>query len=255
MPGGTGYLAEFADPEKVYAMLAAARKVVRECPCREEERLACHRCLLPFAPPHELDKVSRTTALKVLNDILDVGAHSEPDLDDWNAHITEEAPPVPPASDESFLEKDFYTAFIGRLQGMGAAVVEKPGTYGPSATITLQGKKVRRWSLVPQVLLGTVKPDFVLQTTDSSIRPIAIFADGRAFHASLDCNRVADDAVNAPGYASPAIWCGPSAMKTCSASKATTSRPRHGSTRTQPRSSPPTSMYGLHCCGCSPRIL
>ncbi|SMG55763.1 Distinct helicase family with a unique C-terminal domain including a metal-binding cysteine cluster [Rhodococcus rhodochrous J3] len=194
VPGGTGYLAEFADPEKVYAMLAAARKVVRECPCREEERLACHRCLLPFAPPHELDKVSRTTALKVLNHILDVGAHSEPDLDDWNAHITEEAPPVPPASDESFLEKDFYTAFIGRLQGMGAAVVEKPGTYGPSATITLQGKKVRRWSLVPQVLLGTVKPDFVLQTTDSSVRPIAIFADGRAFHASPSCNRVADDA-------------------------------------------------------------
>ncbi len=194
VPGGTGYLAEFADPGKVWEMLAAARKVVRECPCREEERLACHRCLLPFAPPHELDKVSRTTALKILNDILDAGAHSEPDLDDWTAAIVEDAPPTPPGSDESFLEKDFYTAFVGRLRGMGAAVVEKPGTYGPSATITLPGKKVRRWSLLPQVLVNNVKPDFVVQTTDSAIPPIAVFADGRAFHASPECNRVADDA-------------------------------------------------------------
>ncbi|HPY23422.1 MAG TPA: DEAD/DEAH box helicase [Mycobacterium sp.] len=194
VPGGTGYLAEFSDHTKVWSVLAAARQVVRECPCRNEDRLACHRCLLPFAPPQDMDKVSRAAALKLLDDILDVGAHAAPDLEDWAAGVTETAPPPTPISDESFLERDFYTSFIDRLKLMGAAVVEKPGTYGPSATITLPGKKPRKWSLRPQVSLGFVKPDFMLQTADPDIPKIAVFADGRAFHATPENNRVADDA-------------------------------------------------------------
>ena len=194
VPGGTGYLAEFSDHSKVWSVLAAARQIVRECPCRDEDRLACHRCLLPFAPPQDMDKVSRATALKFLDDILDVGAHSTPDIDDWASGVTEKAPPPTPISDESFLERDFYSSFIERLKLMGAAVVEKPGTYGPSATITLQGKKPRKWSLRPQVSLRFVKPDFVLQTADPGVPQIAIFADGRAFHATAEINRVADDA-------------------------------------------------------------
>ncbi len=195
VPGGTGYLAEFADPNKVWEVLVAARKVVRECPCREEDRLACHRCLLPFAAPYEMDKVSRMTALTVLDKILDVeGRRAQPDFQDWLTSLTENAPPPPPVSDESHLEKDFYTSFIGRLRGMGATVVEKPGTYGPSATITLQGKPVRRWSLIPQVQKGFVVPDFMLTSSDTSIPEVALFADGRRYHASSQHNRVTDDA-------------------------------------------------------------
>lgn len=206
VPGGTGYLAEFADHTKIFAVLAAARQILRECPCRNEERLACHHCLLPFAAPYEMDKVSRLTALKLLDDILDVGGHGVPDLDVWTAEVAEEPPPATPLSDESFLERDFYSSFIERLKLMGAAIVEKPGTYGPSATITLQGSKARKWSLRPQVSLDFVKPDFVLQTADPDIPRIAIFADGRAFHAGAgDRNRVADDAdkraaLRAAGY-------------------------------------------------------
>ncbi|MBJ7339772.1 DEAD/DEAH box helicase [Mycolicibacterium sp.] len=205
VPGGTGYLAEFADHAKVFAVLAAARQILRECPCREEERLACHRCLLPFAAPYEMDKVSRLTALNLLDGILEVGAHGTPDLEAWTAEVTEEAPPSTPLSDESFLEHDFYSSFIDRLKLVGAAVVEKPGTYGPSATITLPGHKARKWSLRPQVSLEFVKPDFVLQTADPDIPRIALFADGRSFHAVPACNRVADDAdkraaLRAAGY-------------------------------------------------------
>ncbi|AMO59909.1 helicase [Mycolicibacterium phlei] len=194
VPGGTGYLAEFADHRKVFAVLAAARQILRECPCRDEERLACHRCLLPFAAPYEMDRVSRVTALKLLDGILDIGAHGTPDLESWTAEVTEHTPPSMPLSDESFLERDFYRSFVERLKLVGAAVVEKPGMHGPSATITVQGSKSRKWSLRPQVALGFVKPDFVLQTADPDIPRIAIFTDGRAFHAVPGCNRVADDA-------------------------------------------------------------
>ncbi|WP_024794787.1 DEAD/DEAH box helicase [Tomitella biformata] len=192
VPGGTGYLTEFADPAKVWAVLDAARTIVRECPCREEARLACHLCLLPFASPHELDKVSRRSALTYLNEILDAGEHSAPSFDEWMDSITEEAPPATPASDESFLEKDFYNAFVDRLRLTGAAVVEKPGTYGPSATITVHGLRTRKWKLTPQVSLGFVKPDFVLSTP--GLPEIAVFADGRRWHASMENNIVREDA-------------------------------------------------------------
>ncbi|OBH19691.1 DEAD/DEAH box helicase [Mycolicibacter sinensis] len=194
VPGGTGYLAEFADHAKIWAALAAARAVVVDCPCQHEDRLACHRCLLPFASPHELDKVARATALKLLDEILGVPQGASPNLADWTAGITETAPPPPATSGESFLEREFYTVFLERLKGIGATVVEKPGVYGPSATITVPGVKPRKWSLRPQVALGFVQPDFELQTADPDVPKIAIFTDGRTFHAVPGCNRLADDA-------------------------------------------------------------
>ncbi|MBY3794510.1 DEAD/DEAH box helicase [Rhodococcus fascians] len=194
VPGGTGYLAEFADPAKVWAVLDAARTVVRTCDCAGYDRLACHKCLLPFAPPHELDKVSRMTALRVLNDLLAVDGDSEPNREEWITAVTEGARGKPAVSDESPLEKEFYVAFIERLHTMGATVRETPGTYGPSATIVLPGSKIRTWKLTPQVHMANSKPDFELATNDSDVPRIALFADGRRFHATPGHNRVADDA-------------------------------------------------------------
>jgi ATP-dependent helicase YprA (DUF1998 family) len=194
VPGGTGYLAEFADHAKVWSAMVAARKILSDCSCQNEDRLACHKCLLPFAAPHEMDKVSRATALTLLDGILDVGGADEPSFSVWNAGIEEKVPPAPPYTEESFLERAFYASFIERLKIIGATVVEKPGVYGPSATITVQGRKPRKWSLQPQVSVGFVKPDFVLQTADPAIPKIAIFADGRSFHAVPAYNRIADDA-------------------------------------------------------------
>ncbi|MFD1811782.1 DEAD/DEAH box helicase [Rhodococcus gannanensis] len=194
VPGGTGYLAEFADPAKVWAVLDAARAVVRDCDCAEHDRLACHKCLLPFAPPHELDKVSRKTAARVLDHLLGVDGDAEPDRDWWLDEVTEDAPIGPIGGDESPLEKEFYVAFVERLRAMGATVKETPGTYGPSATITLPGRKIRTWKLTPQVHMANSKPDFELATNDSEVPRIAIFADGRKYHAVPGCNRVADDA-------------------------------------------------------------
>ena len=194
VPGGTGYLAEFADPAKVWSVLDAARDVVHTCDCAEHDRLACHKCLLPFAQPHDLDKVSRKTAARILDDLLGVDGDADPTSDTWLADVTEAAPARQTGSEESPLEKEFYVVFVERLRAMGATVKETPGTYGPSATIVLPGKKIRTWKLTPQVHMVDSKPDFELATTDPEIPRIAIFADGRNFHAVPGRNRVADDA-------------------------------------------------------------
>ncbi len=194
VPGGTGYLADFADPAKVWSVLDAARRIVENCSCARESRLACHNCLLPFAPPHEVDKVSRKIAMKLLETILDAKPGAAASWEHWSASITEQTPDNPPGSGESPLEREFYVEFLNRLRTMGATIQEKPGTYANSATITVPGKKIRRWTLLPQVQMGNSMPDFELSTTDPDVPVIALFADGYKFHAVAPNNRVADDA-------------------------------------------------------------
>ncbi|MFE6864516.1 DEAD/DEAH box helicase [Nocardia sp. NPDC057668] len=205
VPGGTGYLAEFADPAKVWAVLMAAREVLTHCECAEQDRLACHRCLLPFASPYELDKVSRKSALKALTTVLVGKDETEPSWESWTEHITSEEPLKLVTSEESPLEHEFYAEFTKRLRVLGATVKEKPGTHGPSATIVMPGNKIRTWKLEPQVSTRNSRPDFQLSTMDPDIPVIAIFADGRRFHAVAGANRVADDArkreiLRADGY-------------------------------------------------------
>ena len=70
VPGGTGYLARFVDPDRVRELLEKALAVLRSCPCREEGVAACHRCLLPHVaaapgrrrPPHGRDRPARRGA-------------------------------------------------------------------------------------------------------------------------------------------------------------------------------------------------
>ncbi|MBF6455553.1 DEAD/DEAH box helicase [Nocardia cyriacigeorgica] len=193
VPGGTGYLAEFAEPRKVWSALRAARDIVRNCSCADEQRLACHKCLLPFTTPHEQDKVSRRTAAKILDAILGA-AEGEPAWEPWAASLVESKKKERQGSKESPLEREFYVAFLNRLRTLGATIKETPGTYANKATITVPGQKIRTWTLTPQVQMGNSLPDFELKTTDPDIPVIAIFADGHTYHASEENNRVADDA-------------------------------------------------------------
>ncbi|MDQ1288833.1 MAG: hypothetical protein QG622_2399 [Actinomycetota bacterium] len=194
VPGGTGYLAELADPERLWHLLHRAYVLVRDCPCADEPRLACHRCLLPFAGGlHPVDLVSRQTAERHLRAILTSGRTDvEPaswETDGWS---TTDVPPGPDTT-ESHLEQHFRTVFRDRAKALGATVKDIPWVGGNRLQITFPGGN-RTWTLDPQVLLHGCKPDFVLRTTDTGVPDVAIFADGRLFHASVEHNRLADDA-------------------------------------------------------------
>lgn len=198
VPGGTGYLAEFAKPEKVWNLLRAAWDVVRNCDCRDEERLACHRCLLPFASPWNVDKVARVTAERLLRSILaghdGVPDDGDPTFDGWT--VTKVPPPAPAL--ESHLEVKFRKALVDRLSAVGASVKVTPGLRADKVEFRLPGAK-HIWWLEPQVDIHGTRPDFVLSTADPSIPKMAIYTDGYVFHASPEHNRVADDAAKREG--------------------------------------------------------
>ncbi|WIY83987.1 DEAD/DEAH box helicase [Propionimicrobium sp. PCR01-08-3] len=187
VPGGTGYLAKLADPHAVWMMLHSAWKRLRDCPCQNEERLACHRCLLPYAAPWQVDRVSRMSAERHLREIL-TGSASGPEP---TAQMTWQITHVATASahsDESFLEQRFRVEFAKRLDSV-ATITEKPGATG---NILALSAGPQQFVLRPQIATLGSKPDFEL--TGSGITPVDIFTDGLAFHASPHINRVADDA-------------------------------------------------------------
>jgi ATP-dependent helicase YprA (DUF1998 family) len=191
VPGGTGYLADLARPEPVWALLHAAWRVVKDCACREEPRMACHRCLLPFAAPHQVQHVSRAAAERHLREILTAGTGKDepPDALSWTCTETEPSGFDP----ESTLEQQFRAVLAERLRALGAAVKETPTAKGNRWVITLGGSG-RIWTLEPQEMLHGCKPDFLLRCNDPSVPDTAIFTDGWRYHASPAINRLTDDA-------------------------------------------------------------
>ncbi|OJG07942.1 putative ATP-dependent helicase Lhr [Pseudonocardia autotrophica] len=190
VPGGTGYLAELVQSDVLRSLLATAWERVRDCGCRTEPRLACHRCLLPFVAPGQVRRASRASAERHLRTLLGFRP-DDSSLDDVPAWTITE---VPPAEDpESHLEQRFRKVFVERLKKIGAATQEVPGPFGNSVRFTIPGQP-RQWTLTPQVNVENSRPDFVLETNDASVPAVAIFTDGLTFHATVTHNRLADDA-------------------------------------------------------------
>jgi ATP-dependent helicase YprA (DUF1998 family) len=187
VPGGTGYLAELADPEAVWTILHRAWELLRDCPCQNEDRPACHLCLLPFRGTHQIRLISRAAAERHLREILTAGAGGEPPAEmTWhctrNAHVKQDP--------ESLLEQKFRAVMLTRLAAMGATVKEQPTPSGNKLVITLGGGRV--WTLEPQQNMLGCRPDFVLR--GQAVPDVVVFTDGWAFHAGPKHPRLADDA-------------------------------------------------------------
>jgi ATP-dependent helicase YprA (DUF1998 family) len=196
VPGGTGYLADFARPDRVRDVLEAALAVVASCPCQQDEVLACHRCLMPMTPPSLVGRTSRAMAEQLLREILTGGdASASPDDETlWQTEDVTSLTDVEPDSPESHLEQRFRAALVQALRDRGAEIQEEPQVDGTAVHIGMPGSRRRQWVLRPQPRLHGTQPDFVLLADTPDIPEMYIYADGRRFHAHPGHNRLADDA-------------------------------------------------------------
>lgn len=186
VPGGTGYLADLATSEKIREVLEAAWNVVSTCPCEHEDRLACHRCLLPYPMGNSRLTLSRVSAMNSLKELLGIGENGEGTP--WQCTTVDPGP----ASPESALEQWFRQVFIDKVEAEGGNITEIPGTWGNTLRVTFPHSPL--WTLTPQVDELGSRPDFKLECADPTIPAVLIFADGQRFHSTQTINRIADDA-------------------------------------------------------------
>jgi hypothetical protein len=195
VPGGTGYLGRIADPDRLRIMLEAARHAISVCPCRDEGRVACHRCLLGAVAPSELELVSRNLALELLDPLLADWAF-EPCADLTSEDIGR--------VEESELERRFRAAirvWAGNATNK-ATLTPRPGAgAGGREALELRvvgaSGQTLRWLIEEQRDVASdppTRPDFLITRQDAAAKPVAVYLDGFQFHASPEHNRLADDA-------------------------------------------------------------
>ncbi len=192
VPGGTGYLDRFGEPDRMKAILELARTALRECPCRTEGTAACHRCLYGVVSPREMAFASRESALKLLDDFL-----GEWDVEEIATVTGIDIAPV----QLSELEMQFREALKQHVANRpGCSVETANGSTGEEVDLRLAGHDggVRRWRMRPLVGVKAsvwTEPDFLLTRSDAQDLDVAIYLDGQKFHASPENNITDDDAV------------------------------------------------------------
>ncbi len=207
VPGGTGYLGPLADAEQIQLILSAAREHIARCPCRNEGRPACHRCLLGVVDRWEYDLVRRDLAKELLDALLE----------DWNP---ESVATVAEASialvEESELERRFKVALREWAEHDPTGTVDfkrvpGKGRYEAFELSVTEGIDVMRYRIDEQRGLATspnTLPDFLIKRMDASGPEIAIYLDGYEYHATSAHNAIAGDARKRNGVRASArlVW-------------------------------------------------
>jgi hypothetical protein len=207
VPGGTGYLDRLGDPERVRSILELARTAISRCPCRNEGRPACHRCLLGVIDRADYDAADARLALELLDGLLE-GWASEP--------VSTVADLDMGAVEESELERRFKVALRdwelkarrqARLRGETDDPVVMRSVPGPKGREALELRftvdgQLLRYRIDEQEGLGTTPntiPDFVIRRLDAAGPEVAVYLDGYQFHASPDHNNLLEDAEKRAG--------------------------------------------------------
>lgn len=192
VPGGTGYLDRFGEPDRMKAILELARTALRECPCRTEATAACHRCLYGVLSAREMPFASRESALKLLDKLLN----------DWDVEEIATVTGIDIAPVQlSELEMQFREALKEHVVSRpGCSVETSNGSTGEEVDLRLVGPdgEIRRWRMRPLVQVKAsvwTEPDFLLTRSDAQDLDVAIYLDGQKFHASPENNITHDDAV------------------------------------------------------------
>ncbi|MGW2681840.1 DEAD/DEAH box helicase [Streptomyces sp. NPDC001414] len=195
LPGGTGYLHRLADPDTFRDVLVAARHRIDTCPCKEEGKAACHRCLLRHVSGTEYAHVSRVAALGMLREVLG------DTVEGWRVDPVTATHEIPLGRQvESELEARFLEGLVAwaRRKDTQASVrhaQDPSGTIATDLRLTApDGRTVVHWQIKPQEDLGWTRPDFVVRRLDAEPVRVAVYLDGFQYHASADHNRIAEDA-------------------------------------------------------------
>ncbi|MFF4521300.1 DEAD/DEAH box helicase [Streptomyces bluensis] len=195
LPGGTGYLDRLTKPDAFRDTLLKAYELLKECPCAEERRRACHRCLHRYTPEPFQDVVSRQAALTLLESLL----FKEDGSDGWATEEVEHTGEVGlDAQVESELEARFLAALRTWEKATEDATLEEIQGHA-SGHLTFDKGAGAHWRLTAQQRLRGTVSDFTFTRVDGPKQSVKVYLEGFRFHASSDHNEIAADAKKRTG--------------------------------------------------------
>jgi ATP-dependent helicase YprA (DUF1998 family) len=190
LPGGTGYLDRLTKPDTFRDTLVAAYEMLKACPCAEEQRKACHRCLHRYTPEPFQDIVSRQAALTMLESLL----FTKEGEDCWETADVDHTGLVGlDAQVESDLEARFLAALRDWVKVTDDASLDEDGHASGHLRFTAT-TGVTHWRLTAQQQLQGTVSDFTFTRVDGPTQSVKVYLEGFRFHASREHNRIADDA-------------------------------------------------------------
>ncbi|GAB3283205.1 DEAD/DEAH box helicase [Kineosporia babensis] len=190
LPGGTGYLDRLTDPEAFRDTLQAAYDALQVCPCVDEMRRACHRCLHRYTEESKQDLVSRYEALTMIGDLL----FNDKGEDAWQTDPIADTRVVGLDQQiESDLEAKFLHYIRTWAQQANEVSFDEDGHHSGHLRFAA-GEQIGHWRLTAQENLGKTRPDFTFTRVDGPTQRVHVYLDGHRFHATQDHNNIARDA-------------------------------------------------------------
>ncbi len=192
VPGGTGYLDRLGEPDRMRSILQQAYDALLICDCQQDGRVACHRCLLGVASSAEVEYANRRVAVELLTELL-----SNWDFEDISTVADIDISSVQLSELELRFREQLKRAVRAEPDQSWAGSI---GNRGEELDIRLAGPDgtPRRWTVRPleTVKVGGVatEPDFLFARQDTQDAPVAVYLDGKRYHASAENSGTAEDA-------------------------------------------------------------
>ena len=195
LPRGTGYLQRLADQENFRDVLASARRIVADCPCQDEGKKACHRCLLGHISDAKFDLVSRAEALRMLDELL-----GDEQLDAWDTTSVAATDRISLWHQvESELEARFAKALEDWATEKAPYVLYRRGALldghrTAELHISRPDGELVHWQVRLQNTIAGTTPDVEFRRVDAAPQTVAVYLDGYRYHAGPGTDRLAADA-------------------------------------------------------------
>jgi DEAD/DEAH box helicase domain-containing protein len=193
VPGGTGYLKQLSQkPEVFIEVLRLALAHLKNCPCAtraDHNTDGCHRCILQSRHARDHAGLSRTTAIRLLETILE------------HADQLERVDRVSDIDIHPLIKSELEKSFLQSLRAVPGAQLQRKTVRQKIGYLWRSADAA--WEIAPQVEIGAGPgigvpsiPDFVLYPVrPNQCRPVAVFLDGFKFHAdeASGHNRISRD--------------------------------------------------------------
>ena len=183
VPGGSGYLRQLADnPGAMKAVIESAFQALDTCPCAQEGKTGCYRCVKSYRSQFGPGEPDRDLARSMMESVLD----------HW-VSLSKSTTALDDKLSNSLVRSELESLFLSALTDAfgSSSLTPKVVGEGTRGFVLSTGAGNPIWTIEPQVQMKNrfknmpkKEVDFLMTPIDRSLsKPIVIETDGIKYHA------------------------------------------------------------------------